>query len=1464
MKIQSFTKKVTAVLTSLILVLSALLPAVWSLTVSAAEPERASGGSGAVCYLVPDNAGMSAVEVNDNGAMQLWNRSISRRQRWVVRKKGDYCYFCCAGTDEVIEVPGGNVSGSVQLKKARYDGSDKQLWKMDRAAGGSSYYIRSKINNNYVMDVSGATSNNGAAIKPHKINNGSNQRFSLVPIPETENYEFDYAGYGENECFAIVPLNAGGCCVDLSGSNGTTIQIWKTNRTDNQNWLVRKKGSYYYLQSRSTSKVIEVKGGKATPSAELQAAAYTGEDKQLWKLDPLSDGTYLIRSKLDETYTMDVKGETSSNGAKIQIFPEHRKCNERFRFVHTTTTEPMSEWGASRHDCYASDYDIWDGTAETGWYYADTSAYVYEISSAAELAGLSQLVRDDVCNFTGKTVLLKRDINLAGIEWRRIGSSYLPFRGSFDGGGHAITGLVITTTDDADGFFGQVSGGSISNFAIKGSVSGDWNTGGVVGNMERGHLINVYSEVSLTRATDDNEGGICGRLGYEAYIEHCTQNARVNSGDKDPDRGGICGYLCGVARYCVNESTVECDWDRVGGIAGCCAGGKIEYCANYGKVSGGSDTQWAGGIAGKSTGDAVIFGCYNAGSIYSADDDDIGGILGERCDSSTIFCCINNGSVHGDDRIGGIVGYGACSHCLNVGQVTGDDDVGAVTGKSGNIHWCRALSWTSARIRGSGDNNGGEWVTAEEVINGKACYDLNRREETPDLGGYGAKWKEVFFQNVGGDALPSFTGQKVSLNNGKYKNGEYEVRVEYQKGYGTVTGGGKYRSGSVTLKAEPADGCDFDHYEVKRTKIISKSMHKGDHEYPSDETVTYKDPELTLTKDIDSSYTVKAVFKVYDNVPEDLRQRIKIELECTNEVGGWNSSTVPVYLVDSAGEKHLWEAPRSNMDDDGDKISHTFDIGAASPISLEAWPDFGGGVTFRDYELKARMWVNDAGKAIESSRVKIRSWPFISSRYGSDYMNITFGNTGNSSVGVYGADGTLDVKGTYDKCSAALDAAKKLGKGAVIRLDSAWITTSRLVIGSGDEITLDLNGFPIIRSMKKTTDDGEVIDVRSGAVLNIVDSMPSRKTCSTFSGGSIQGGRSDNGGGILDVKGTVNMTGGAVYNGGTTDVGGGIRCKGGNVNLKGTLISNCWSNKAWVFNNNGGGIAVLDNGTVRLEDCTFRACMANDMGGAIHTESGKTMTIINTDFSGCRANQDEGGAIFMDGGPVEYTGGTVKSCRSDDDQAGAIYQKRGSLYCENVSFRNNNASEDGGAVYIDTDSQTWFVKCEFTGNRCGGDGGAICEYDNYLYMEDCTLTSNVSSGQGGAVYIPNSIDLAGKTIIRDNSGSGSFDNLVLEDGANLYDQGLLYGSKVHLRSTLNGEVSLSSSSYKMSEYQMKNVFVPDYGSLKLNKQETVSTRLSASAFSPGRIVLIIGGILVVLGGVAAGIVISRRRKGEQA
>ena len=1000
---------------------------------------------------------------------------------------------------------------------------------------------------------------------------------------------------------------------------------------------------------------------------------------------------------------------------------------------------------------------------------------------------------------------------------------------------------------------------------------GDENIGGVVGKMDRGHIVDVYSEVEITRSTDDNEGGICGRLGPGGYIEHCTQNARVNSGDSEPDRGGICGYQCGLVRYCVNKSSVDNNHEYVGGISGRCIGkeAKIEYCANYGQVSGGGNTKWAGGICGATVDGSLVFGCVNSGAVFSSSDDCIGGICGERKDSSAVYCCINTGDVAGEDKVGGIIGYGNCSYCFNAGLVAGKKEVGAITGKTaGRLEWCRALPYSAIRLHGDGGDNGAEWISAQNILGGKLCCDLNRRNVMLDLGGYGPGYTNVFYQNLGGDTFPTFTGREVVYKDGKYTNGDgFEVRVDCDKGYGTVKGAGTYSSGPVTLTAEPADGCDFDHFEVSRTKITTKLMFSGVHDYPSAETKTYKNEEITLTDNIDCSYSVKAVFKVYDEVPDDLRQKVKVELECIDNAGGWNSDTIPAYLIDSSGNRHLWEIYRDNLAGNGKKVSHTFDIGANSPVAVEAHPNFGGGMTFRSFSLKTRMWINNAGSAIESSKSTIKSYPFVSSKYGNNYMNITFDDNGNSTVGILNADGTFVSKGSYTKCSDAWEAAKDLGSSGCVRLTSAWLVGKQLEL-NGKTITLDLNGYPMIRTIKKTTKNGGLIKITDGSQLKIIDSAPTRQTCSAFAGGSIQGGRNTNGGGLIDVDGsTLDIKGGALYNGGTTDVGGAIRCKKSTVKLKNTLISNCWSNKARVYSNDGGGIAIRDGSKVEMTNCTIRVCTADDKGGGIHINNkNSSLKLIDTDLLACKANDDEGGAIYQDNGNIYYKGGNVRNCFAYGDDAGGIYQNDGELYVKNISFERNEAKDSGGAAYIQTDDVTNFIGCTFTGNTCQDDGGAVYLHDDNLYMEDCTAMGNASKDKGGAVYLKSgsSLDLCGITVFKDNDGTGNWDNLVLENKSYLYDQGLEAGSLVRLRSEKAGKVQIMADGTSISEYQVKNFLKSDSDDgLSLKDVKTVSTKLEASAFTQGIFAIIIGAILIILAGIGVFLTVERRKEGGQ-
>ena len=1161
--------------------------------------------------------------------------------------------------------------------------------------------------------------------------------------------------FGEDEGYAIVPLCAGGSCVDISLANGY-IQVWQSNRTKNQIWKMCSYGDHYYFRSLYEDKILEVRSGKAEKGAEIwSASSFTGEDKQLWNIESAGDGSYYIKSVMNDGYVLEVNEGKSDNATRLYLYALSGGCNQRFRFVHVTTAENMDEWGSYRKDCAGSNWDFWDGSIDMDWYYANKNEMIYTIGSAKELAGLSQLVRDGIFDFAGRTVVLTRDLHLANIEWRRIGNPDRPFKGSFNGGGHAIIGLSITSSSDCDGLFGYVAGGCISNFAVEGSVTADYAAGGVVGQLSSGAIVNVYSEVDIPKATDDNCGGITGRLEYAGTIDHCTYKGTLSADSDQPSRGGIAGYAAGVVRYCVNRGTNQANGNHVGGIVGDLHGdGKIEYCANYGYITGAGATDDLGGICGRAIDNGFIFGCYNEGSVNRGSADEVGGILGKMEDDAKVACCINIGSVNGDDNVGGVVGNGYCRYSFNAGLVSGDDDVGSVSGDSNTtLHWCRALSWTSKRLRGSGSDtdHGAEWVTASEVTGGKLCYEINGRNDELDLWDYGPGYKEVFYQNIGGDALPGFHGQKVVWKNSSYGNSDADVRIEYDRCAGTVEGDVKANR-PVTLTAYPYDGYMFDHFEVSESKIVTSEMYSGTHEYPSVTARKLMDPTLNLTNNLTKSYVVKAVFQ---------------------------------------------------------RIEGTYEL-------LGDLPDY-----------------------------------------------ISKSDEGSSTVGLLKEDGTIEEKGTYKKCSEAWEAAKKLGDQAIIRLDSLWVTNSRLYTNSGT-ITIDLNGYPLIRNLTKLVSNGEVIEVDPGATVNIIDSTPDRKNGYVFTGGVIQGGKSTNGGGLIHVDGTLNMQGGTLYNGGTKNVGGAIKCKGGTVNLDGVYIFGCWADKNSSSDNNGGAIAITNGGKVTLNNCSICNCYAYDRGGAIHmNDKNSVLTIRGTDISACTAKDNEGGAIYQDNGTLRYVGGSIRNCDARDDNGGAIYQNSGTLYLESVRFDSNHAHKSGGAIHVQTYDPTNIRKCVFVNNRCDDDGGAIYLEDNYLYMEDCTVTANASKDKGGGIYLEESgsIDICGVMVIKNNDGTGTMDNLVAEKGAWIYDQGLENGSEVHLRSTKNGEVKLTHEDNLVSEYQMKKFFVSDAeGGLKLTDQETVSTTFAASAFTGGKIVLLAGAALLLLAVISVGIVKVRRRK----
>ena len=228
----------------------------------------------------------------------------------------------------------------------------------------------------------------------------------------------------------------------------------------------------------------------------------------------------------------------------------------------------------------------------------------YTVYNADGLLNVAELVNG------GKTdinITLTADIDLTGKDWTPIGTDYdNSYKGTFDGGGHTIKGLTVTTNDQFVGLFGYLDkAGTVKNVVMEG--------------------IQITSNHVLMSG---NTGGV---VGYSwGTIENCSVS------------GSVSGTNC------------------VGGVVGSQKAGSITGCSSSAIVKG---TRYVGGVAGEKWG--TMTACYATGNvtleINSPQDLSGGGVVGLN-GGSTVLACYATGNVNskgsntGNVHIGGLFG----------------------------------------------------------------------------------------------------------------------------------------------------------------------------------------------------------------------------------------------------------------------------------------------------------------------------------------------------------------------------------------------------------------------------------------------------------------------------------------------------------------------------------------------------------------------------------------------------------------------------------------------------------------------------------------------------------------------------------------------------------------------------------------------------------------------------------------
>ena len=304
-----------------------------------------------------------------------------------------------------------------------------------------------------------------------------------------------------------------------------------------------------------------------------------------------------------------------------------------------------------------------DGGGESGeakdlGYIYDSNTNTYTVYNADGLMNVAELVNG------GKTdinITLDKNIDLTGKGWTPIGTSFdNSYKGTFDGGGHTITGLTVTTNDQFVGLFGYLNRvGTVKNVVMEG--------------------IQITSN----------------------HMFGCT--------------GGVVGYSWGTIENCSVSGSVS-GTDCVGGVVGSQKAGSIIGCCTSATVKG---KHYVGGVAGEKWG--TMTACYATGNvtleIASQKNNFGGGVVGLNGGSRVLACyatgnVTSTGSSTGNVHIGGLfgdsyttvtAGYWKNNHEQGIGY--NRESTGATKVDGSVVTWQKAVDAMNTALQ----NAGSEW-----------------------------------------------------------------------------------------------------------------------------------------------------------------------------------------------------------------------------------------------------------------------------------------------------------------------------------------------------------------------------------------------------------------------------------------------------------------------------------------------------------------------------------------------------------------------------------------------------------------------------------------------------------------------------------------------------------------------------------------------------------------------------------
>lgn len=275
---------------------------------------------------------VTGVSTENCANIELWQNNNGKNQQFEFKKvDGKYYTIKAVNSGKYLDVENASKSNGANIIQYDYHGGDNQKWEIRKTLDGYYYFV-SKISG-LCIDIAGARIANGSNILTYTFHYGANQKFKLecvgnnsitdglykIVSTKNQNYVLDVTGVSTNNC--------------------ANIEIWADNGGTNQIFNVKSVGNgYYTICAKHSNKYLDVDNAGKYDGANILQYTYNGGDNQKWFIKDAGNGSYYLISKCSGLH-MDIEGGNMMNGTNVLTWSYNGGANQKFKFIPVSESQ---------------------------------------------------------------------------------------------------------------------------------------------------------------------------------------------------------------------------------------------------------------------------------------------------------------------------------------------------------------------------------------------------------------------------------------------------------------------------------------------------------------------------------------------------------------------------------------------------------------------------------------------------------------------------------------------------------------------------------------------------------------------------------------------------------------------------------------------------------------------------------------------------------------------------------------------------------------------------------------------------------------------------------------------------------------------------------------------------------------------------------------------------------------------